>query len=158
VQRIALSLHHPQSMLRVAIHLQSMPAAAAACVMQFPRDCRREIEIYEIRVFVLIVARALLQTINSASASSDCCRIASRACVFITLLCPRPRGNFGIARSFRLSVLWRSCLGYRHAGCLQFSHRRPPEMWGLRTRPRTDVDPPQFLPPSNCHRLDAPGR
>jgi len=27
---------------------------------------------------------------------------------------------------------------YRHAGCLQLSHRRPPEMRGLRTRPRTD--------------------
>jgi len=35
-------------------------------------------------------------------------------------------------------------------------------MCGLRTRPRTDVDPPRFLPPSNCHRrgayrLAAPG-
>ena len=54
--------------------------------------------------------------------------------------------------SVRLSVPWRSCLGYRHADCLQLSHRRPPEMCGLRTRPRTDVDPPRFLPPSNCHR------
>jgi len=51
-----------------------------------------------------------------------------------------------------LSVPWRSCLGYRHAGCLQLSHRRPLEMCGLRTRPRTDVDPPRFLPPSNCRR------
>ena len=71
--------------------------------------------------------------------------------------------NFGIARSVRLSVPWRSCLGYRHAGCLQLSHRRPPDMCGLRTRPRTDADPPRFLPPSNCHRrgdayrLAAPG-
>ena len=60
--------------------------------------------------------------------------------------------HFATARSVRLSVPWRSCLGYRHAGCLQLSHRRPPEMCGLRTRPRTDVDPPQFLPLSNCHR------
>jgi len=52
--------------------------------------------------------------------------------------------------SVRLSVPW--CLGYRHAGCLQLSHRRAPEMCGLQTRPRTDVDPPRFLPPSNCHR------
>ena len=44
---------------------------------------------------------------------------------------------------------WLSCLGYRHAGCLQLSHRRPPEMCGLRTRPRMGVDPPRFLPPSN---------
>ena len=43
-----------------------------------------------------------------------------------------------------MSVPWRSCL--------QLSHRRPPKMCGLQTRPRTDVDPPPFLPPSNCHR------
>ena len=43
-------------------------------------------------------------------------------------------------------------LGYRHAGCLQLSHRRPPEMCGLRTRPRADADPLRSLPPSNCHR------
>ena len=36
-------------------------------------------------------------------------------------------------------------ISYRHAGCLQLSHRRPPEMCGLRTRQRTDVDPPRFL-------------
>jgi len=68
------------------------------------------------------------------------------------LLCRRPRGDFGIARSVRLSVRWRSCLGYSLAGCLQLSHCRPPEMCGLLTRPRTDVDPPRFLPLSNCHR------
>ena len=68
------------------------------------------------------------------------------------LLCRRRRGHFVIARSVRLSVPRRSCLGYRHAGCLQLSRRRPPEMRGLRTRPRTDVDPPRILPPSNCHR------
>ena len=58
---------------------------------------------------------------------------------------PRPRGHFGIARSVPLSVPWCSCLGYRHAGCLQLSHRRPPEMCGLRTRPQTDADPPRPL-------------
>ena len=68
------------------------------------------------------------------------------------LLCRRRMGHFVIARSVRLSVPRRSCLGYRHAGCLQLSRRRPPEMHGLRTRPRTDVDPPRILPPSNCHR------
>ena len=47
--------------------------------------------------------------------------------------------------AIRLSVPWRSCLCYRQAGCLQLSHRRPPEMCGLLTRPRTDVDPPRFL-------------
>ena len=40
---------------------------------------------------------------------------------------------------------------YRHAGCLQLSHRRPSKMCGLRNRPRTDVNPPRFWPPSNCH-------
>ena len=70
-----------------------------------------------------------------------------------TFIMPRPcRGHFGIARSVRLSVPWRSCLGYRHAGCLQRSHRRPPEVCGVRICPRTDVDPPRFLPPSKCHR------
>ena len=34
-----------------------------------------------------------------------------------------------------LSVPRRSCLGYRRTGCLQLSHRRPPEMCELRTRP-----------------------
>jgi len=28
---------------------------------------------------------------------------------------------------------------------MSLSYRRPPEMCGLRTRPRTDVDPPRFL-------------
>jgi len=60
------------------------------------------------------------------------------------LLCP-PGGHFGLSRSVRLSVPWRSCLGYRHADCLQLSHRRPPWMCGLRTCPQTDVDPSRFL-------------
>ena len=44
-----------------------------------------------------------------------------------------------------------AALGYRHAGYLQLSHRRPPQMCGLRTRPRTDVNPPS-ISGSNCHR------
>jgi len=69
-----------------------------------------------------------------------------------SLLCPA-EGSIKRYRdpSVCLSVPWRSCLGYRHAGCLQLCHRRPPEMCVLRTRPRTDVDPPRYLPPSNCH-------
>ena len=58
---------------------------------------------------------------------------------------PALGGHFGIARAIHLSVPWRSCLGYRHAGCLQLSYRRQPEMCGLQTRPWTDVDPPRFL-------------
>ena len=52
-------------------------------------------------------------------------------------------GHFVIARSVRLSVPWHSCPGYRHAGCMHLSHHRSPEMCGLRTRPRTDIDPPR---------------
>ena len=52
---------------------------------------------------------------------------------------PALRGHFGTARSIRLSVPRRSCLGYRHAVCLQLSHRRSPEMCGLLTQPWTDV-------------------
>ena len=68
-----------------------------------------------------------------------------KTCHPTRLLCPRPAGgHFGTARSVRLSVPWRSCLGYRHAGCLQLSHRLPSETCGLRTRPRTDVDKPRL--------------
>ena len=79
-----------------------------------------------------------------------------------------PHTAYEIARSVRLYVAWRSCLGDRHAGCLQLNHRRPPEMCGLRTRLRTDVDPPRFLDPwtdadglvggeTICNRLTAIG-
>jgi len=61
------------------------------------------------------------------------------------VMSPTLRGHFGIAQCIHLSVPWRSCLGYRHAGCLQFNHRRPPEMCGLRTCLWTDIDPPQFF-------------
>ena len=64
------------------------------------------------------------------------------------IMSPPWGGHFGIARSVCMSVrlsYGRSCLGYRHAGCLQLSHRRPPEMCGLRTRSRTEADPPRFL-------------
>jgi len=66
------------------------------------------------------------------------------------LIMPHP--TVSVCLSVCLFVPWRSCLGYRHAGCRQLSHRRPPQICGLRTRPRTDVDPPRFLPPSNWHR------
>ena len=69
------------------------------------------------------------------------------------LVMPRPgRGHFEIARSARLSVPWHSCLGCRHAGCLRLSHRRPAEMYGLRTRPQTDVTRRDF-----CHRRTTVG-
>jgi len=60
----------------------------------------------------------------------------SRINVFIM---PRPRRAFW-NNAIRPSDPRRSFLGYRHAGCLQLSHRRPP-----------DVDPPRFFG-SNCHR------
>jgi len=79
---------------------------------------------------------------------------------------PPYRGHFGIARSVHLSVPWGSCLGCRHAGCLQLSHRWPPEMCrlrtvanGLRTHLQTDIDPPRFLigGETTCHRRTAIG-
>jgi len=96
------------------------------------------------------------------------CKSCRGLMLFLPDMLPPYRGHFGIARSVRLSVPWRSCLGYKHAGCLQLSHRRPPEMCGLRTRPRTDVDPPRFLDPwtdadgliggeTICHRRPAIG-
>ena len=67
-----------------------------------------------------------------------------------------PPYSGGIERYRDRSVCPFVCLSHgaaaRHAGCLQLSHRRSPEMCGLWTRPRTDVDPPRFMPPSNCHR------
>ena len=69
-------------------------------------------------------------------------------CYFV----PLPGGHFGITLSTHLSVPWHSCLGCRHAGCLQLIHRRPPKMCRLWTHPQTDVDLPRFLPPSNCCR------
>ena len=66
---------------------------------------------------------------------------------------PRRRGG-GIMRYRDPSACLShgaAALGYRHAGCLQPSHRRPPQMCGLRTRPRTDVNPPS-ISGSNCHR------
>ena len=36
----------------------------------------------------------------------------------------------------------------RHAGCLQLSHQQPPDMYGLRNHPRTDIDPPRVELPS----------
>jgi len=38
--------------------------------------------------------------------------------------------------------------GYRHSCCLQLGYRRPPEMCGLWTRPRMDIDPPRVKQPS----------
>jgi len=75
------------------------------------------------------------------------------------------RGGGGIKRyrgpsvclSVCLPVPRRSCrrraaaLGYRHAGCLQLSPCRPPEMCGLWTRRRTNVDPPRVELPSSRH-------
>jgi len=51
-----------------------------------------------------------------------------------------------IRPSVRLSVPGRSCP--RRAAALGYSNRRPPEMCGLRTRPRTEVDPPRVELPS----------
>ena len=103
--------------------------------------------------------------LSSDCGQRQCCdprMIDADLLLFEFLIMPRALGgHFGIARSVRLSVPRRSCLGYRHAGSLQLSHRRPPQMCGLRTRPRTDVDPPRFLDRTaigGAYRLAVPGR
>ena len=69
------------------------------------------------------------------------------------LLCSRRRGALNDT-AIRPSVPWRSCprraaaVGSTHAGCLQLNQRRPPVTCRLRTRPRTDVDPPRIELPS----------
>jgi len=62
---------------------------------------------------------------------------------------PRRIGGGALSdTTIRPSVCPMAQLPYRHAGCLQLSHCRPTEVCGLRTRPRTDVDPPRVELPS----------
>jgi len=58
--------------------------------------------------------------------------------------------NLGYATASVCLSQGAAALGHRHAGCLRLSHhRQPPEMCGLRTRPRTDVvDRPRVELPS----------
>ena len=59
------------------------------------------------------------------------CTDKKESLICLLAFAPALEGHFRIARSVRLSVPWRSCLGYRQAGCLQLSHRQPPQMCGL---------------------------
>jgi len=67
------------------------------------------------------------------------------------LLCPSLCGGGALSDTairptvVRLPVPWRSCLYRDAACCLHLSYPQPPEMSGLQTRPRIDVDPPRFL-------------
>ena len=72
--------------------------------------------------------------------------------------------NLGYATASVCLSQGAAALGHRHAGCLRLSHhRQPPEMCGLRTRPRPDVvDPPRVELPSagvgvGAYRLAVPG-
>ena len=71
----------------------------------------------------------------------------------VLIIMPRCRGDLSDT-AIRPSVCLSrgaAALGYR------LSHRRPPEMCGLRTRPRTDVDPSRVeLPSAGEYRLAAP--
>jgi len=59
------------------------------------------------------------------------CTDKKESLICLLAFAPALEGHFRIARPVRLSVPWRSCLGYRKAGCLQLSHRQPPQMCGL---------------------------
>ena len=77
-----------------------------------------------------------------------CCCIAPRETnQSFANKCTCSRVRLVLCTSLLHSPVGLSVPGYRHAGCLQLSHHRPPEMCGLRTRPRTDVDPPRRLDP-----------
>ena len=101
------------------------------------RPHRVEREAHAQRDVLVAQRRAAVVTAWFNAAAETICKIKAELYTSLTILSsilcsPRPRGHFGIARSVRLSVPWRSCLGYTHAGCLQLSHRRSPEMCGLR--------------------------
>ena len=97
--------------------------------------------------------RKIIRRQRHPPAASTLCR-PCRCMVHDWLLCRRPRGHFGIARSVRLSVCPMAQLPRLQARWLPAAKPPPAtaEMCRLRTRPRTDVVPPRFLPPSNCHR------
>jgi len=121
---------------------------------EFPgRNCRKLSPLRKLKPSCGICAKICLQSqlnkyLRTVHVYINVPLLSVPPCMLLRL---RRRGHFGIARSVLLSVPWRSCPGYRHAGCLHLN-QRPPEMCGLRTRPRTDVDPPRFLPQSNCRR------
>ena len=73
-----------------------------------------------------------------------------KSAVVVVALCasfvmPPPQGSILEQHALSICLFHDSCLGYRHTGCLQLSHRRPREMCGLRTCPWTDIDLPRFL-------------
>jgi len=66
---------------------------------------------------------------------------------------PHPRG--GIKQYCDPSVCLSVCLSH---GAAALGYRHAIAMGGLRTRPRTDVDPPRVeLPSAGAYRLAAPG-
>ena len=90
----------------------------------------------------------IFEDVCTFSTGTGCEVVMFYGCIFF--LYPRHRrvlSNTAICLSVFLSH-GAAALGYRHAGCLQLSHRRPSEMCGLRTRPHTDVDPPRVELPS----------
>jgi len=91
---------------------------------------------------------------SSAGRRNSCSVFARFVCSVSVVFIPAVGEHSAIPRSVRLSVPWHSCprraaaVGYRHANCLQPNHRRPRDICRLRTRPRTDVDPPRVELPS----------
>jgi len=82
---------------------------------------------------------------RSCKMAANCVREANR----LLPPCYAPRRTGALCdTAIRPSVPGRSCLRRAAALALGYSHRRTPEICGLRTRPRTDVDPTRVELPS----------
>ena len=122
------------SFVKLIIVRQLLTVLVSVMMATFMQTTRRK----------LSYRRSSVQSLSSPSSLRFNSLGKSRYNLFYYAVCP---AHFGIARSVRLSVPWRNCPGYRHAGC------RSPEMCGLRTRPRTDI----YIRHDFCHRPTAIG-
>ena len=61
--------------------------------------------------------RSIYSNLHTRGSTQRCGQLATIT-VATYFYAPALVGHFGIARSVRPSLPWRSCLGYRHAGCL----------------------------------------
>jgi len=81
--------------------------------------------------------------VSLESVAATACKLRSFALALpSSLLCSHRMGEGALSDPSVCLSHGAAALGYRHAGCLQLSHG------GLRTHPRTDVDPPRVELPS----------